>query len=172
MALVVEDGTGMATAESYISVAAVTTYLTAHGRETDWTGVADDTTREEHLRNATQYIDQVFRRRFTGDKGSAAQALQWPRKYAEQDGYSLDSDAMPACLLNATAEAALRDVTTTGGILADISSPGNLKSKTIKAGSVTVSKEWVSGSSPLITYRVISGLLGPLLVPPNTVVRG
>ena len=57
MSLIVEDGTGLDTAESYVSVVDAGTYCTAHGL-TAWTGT--DGVKESALRNATQYIDTMY----------------------------------------------------------------------------------------------------------------
>lgn len=80
MSLIVEDGTGLATAESYVSVADCTTYCTAHGL-TAWTGT--DAVKEVALRNATQYIDTNYS--FKYEKTYVDQALEFPRYYWEWD---------------------------------------------------------------------------------------
>ena len=75
MALIVEDGSGLSDAESYVSVADAGTYCTAHGL-TAWTGV--DAVKESALRNATQYIDTMYN--FRSAKSYSSQALEFPRQ--------------------------------------------------------------------------------------------
>ena len=76
MALIVEDGTGMADAEAYVSVADATTYCTHHGL-TAWTGA--DAVKEVALRNATQYLDTQYI--YKSEKVLSSQALEFPRAY-------------------------------------------------------------------------------------------
>lgn len=74
MSLSVEDGTGLSTAESYVSVAECDTYATNNGL-TAWTGTA--AVKEVALRKATRYLDTAFRWR--GVRSTTTQALEWPR---------------------------------------------------------------------------------------------
>ncbi len=102
MALVVEDGTGLANAESYLSVSAADTYHLNRGH-TAW---ASKTTTEKEvaLRKATEYIDARYQSRFKGivEFPDTPQALQFPRLYI--CGYT----GIPVTLERATAEYALR----------------------------------------------------------------
>lgn len=73
MALVVEDGSGVAGANSYADAAALKAYATA--RNWDVSGRTDPQL-EGDLLNAMDLIEsQVYR----GDKTASTQALQWPR---------------------------------------------------------------------------------------------
>ena len=74
MALVVEDGTGLSTAESYISVADADTYHSDRGNAL-WTGT--DAVKEEALRQATEYLDATYD--WKGSISLTTQALNWPR---------------------------------------------------------------------------------------------
>lgn len=94
MALVVEDGTGLSTAESYLSVADANAYHTAMGN-TGWTGA--DAAKEVALRRGAQYLDANYQ--FRGVELRSDQALAWPRDY----------DDWPVTRVkHACAEAALR----------------------------------------------------------------
>lgn len=86
MALIVEDGTAKADAESYISVADATTYHANRGNAA-WAALASDTIREQLLRKATDYMVQAYRLRWKGDRVSATQALDWPRNWVEYADY-------------------------------------------------------------------------------------
>jgi len=103
MAFTPEDGTGLAGANSYISLAA----LKAHhdDRGNDYSGFADALL-ETSLVQATDYIDQRFGRRFRGDKADSRQALEWPRQNAYTDEDFLLT-GVPAALAKACAEYAL-----------------------------------------------------------------
>lgn len=77
MALIVENGTGMANAESYVSVADATVILQSFPEDVDWE-VLETSEKEARLKMATQYID--IRYRFYGiPLNPTVQALQWPR---------------------------------------------------------------------------------------------
>lgn len=88
MALVVEDGTGLVNADSYVSIAAADAYHTSVGT-TAWAAAADPA-KEIALRKATQYVDAHYN--FRGDVYSATQALSWPRVgYGSSDVYETGS---------------------------------------------------------------------------------
>ncbi len=111
MALVVEDGTGLATAESYISVADAETRL---GNLGDTTFTAKTTAEKEAaLRLATEHIEQKYRQRWKGTRLFRAQALSWPRYGAIVDGFDVDSTIVPDEIANATADLALKSLTET-----------------------------------------------------------
>lgn len=74
MALVVEDGTGLSTADAYVSLADCATYHVKMGNT--WTGT--DTAKESAIRKATQYIDTRYL--FRGVPVNADQALAFPRE--------------------------------------------------------------------------------------------
>jgi hypothetical protein len=78
MALLVEDGTIVAGAESLASVADADLYHTNRGN-TSWTGVT--ATKEAALRRATDYMQQTYRQRWKGYRKDAVQALDWPRTF-------------------------------------------------------------------------------------------
>ena len=110
MSLIVEDGTGLRTAESYVSVADADTY---HGNmgNVAWAGTV--TQKEIALRQATQYIDATYW--FRGQRMNYFQSLRWPRIDAGRlvwyQGWP------PRVLVQATAEMAMRflvDPTNTG----------------------------------------------------------
>ncbi len=82
MALVVEDGTGLANAESYASVAFATQYHSDRGNAA-WAALANDTIREQLLRKATAYMEQEYRLRWASFRRTSSQALSWPRAWVQ-----------------------------------------------------------------------------------------
>ncbi len=81
MALILETGSGLRVANSYISIAFVTSYLTNLGRETEnsW-DTATDPQKEAAAIAGSQYVDTRWGAQFKGTKqtrydGSSAQAL-------------------------------------------------------------------------------------------------
>lgn len=74
MTLVIEDGTGLANAQSYVSAADARIYANLRGI----TLPADDATLEPFLIQACDYLE-AQRNRYQGVKATATQALQFPR---------------------------------------------------------------------------------------------
>ena len=116
MSLIVEDGTIIADAESYISVADTSAYHLARG-DTTWATIST-AQKEEALRRATDYMLQVYRHRWKGVRMSSTQTLDWPRAYvylepvitgANQEFPTLVADnIVPAEVKRACAQMALR----------------------------------------------------------------
>lgn len=98
MAIIVEDGSGVTNANSYVSVAESQAYFTTKGITVTIT--------EEALINATQYVDLVFGRRFKGKMLSGTQSLQWPRTTFTYDFGTVASGTIPKELKITVNEAA------------------------------------------------------------------
>jgi len=101
MAFTPETGTGLATANAYITLAAFKAHHNDRGRV--YTGLYTDPVIQTAIVKATDYLDKRFGRRFRGVKGSSAQALAWPRISAfDASGYAFEG--VPRQLAMATAE--------------------------------------------------------------------
>lgn len=101
MALVIEDGSGVAGANTYIDADAARAFAAARGLSLP----AADADVEVLLIKAMDFIE-AFRADFQGIKTSPDQPLQWPRTGATLDGYPLAEDAIPATLASAQAQLA------------------------------------------------------------------
>ena len=93
MALVVEDGTGKADAESYVSVATFRSWATSRG----YLLPAADADVEALLRKACDFIE---RKSFSGTPLVATQALAFPRSVLDEYG-DYESTGIPAKLVAA-----------------------------------------------------------------------
>tara|TARA_Y100000310_G_scaffold184118_1_gene184252 strand:+ start:117 stop:620 length:504 start_codon:yes stop_codon:yes gene_type:complete len=102
--LVVEDGTGLSTANTYISLADAETYFLGRLNVTDWSG-ATDANKDIALAMATTLLDDYFK--FEGDKVTDTQALEWPRFDIHIGGFHIPSTTIPQRLKDATAEYAM-----------------------------------------------------------------
>ena len=154
MSLIVEDGSIVTGAESYISVADASTYHTARGNAA-WAALASDTVREQCLRKATDYMEQVYRSRWQGCRVGETQALSWPRYDIEVEGYAVDSDIVPTEIKNACAELALK--ASAAELNPDLTQ--GVLSETVGSISVTYDK-----ASPQFTrYKAIDAILSPYL---------
>lgn len=136
MAIVVEDGTGLANAVSYLSVANADSHHAARGNVRWTTGAAaavvTNEQKEAALVKATDFLDKFFGRKFIGGKYSQEQALAWPREDAiDPNGFDLRLE-VPRQLKMATAELALR------ALLYDVLAPdipGSASSQSMAAGA-------------------------------------
>ena len=154
MALEVEDGTGKATAESFISVTDASTYHTARGNAA-WAALASDTVREQCLRKATDYMEQVYRSRWQGCRVGETQALSWPRYDVEVEGYAIDSDVVPTEIKNACAELALK------ASAAELNPDLTQGVAREKVGQIEV--EYDKASPQFTRYRAIDAIISPYL---------
>jgi len=103
--LVVEDGTGLANANTYATLAEANTYIAAniHANAT-WDNLDDDD-KKYLLIWATRYIDQ--RTTWAGLPTTTTQALQWPRAGAyDRNGISVANNVLPLPVKDATCEMA------------------------------------------------------------------
>jgi len=176
MALQVEDGTGLADAESYLSIADADTYLTANKLATDtsliaWNAAVEGT-QEIWLRQATQYADARYDGNWRGYACTTTQALAWPRALAaDNEGSYYDTDEVPQRLKDAIAELSLR---LAGGdtLFADQTKPGTIKSKRIKAAVIDVAIEYQGGLNPTKKYPLVEALMRPLISVTSVLERG
>ena len=154
MTLIVEDGSIVTGAESYISVADASTYHTARGN-TAWAALTTDALREAALRRATDYMRQAYRSRWQGYKVNEDQALDWPRYDVVVEGYAIDDEIVPTEIKNACAELALKAAT--ADLLAD-QSQGVVREK---VGPIEV--EYDKSSPQSTRYKAIDAILSPYL---------
>ena len=142
----VEDGTGLAAANSYASVAQADAYFAARPRSTSWTALTEDQ-KGQYLIHATRLLDSSFI--WEGEVLSDEQALAFPR-YPDD----LDSAEVPAVIPVALYELAYlmigRDLT------ADPSMNGF---KVIEVGPIKIEAEAATG--PSIVPRWVRNLLAP-----------
>lgn len=171
--LIVEDGTGLFNADSYISVADADLRHTNFGN-TAWTvGTVTLAQKESALRKATAYMEQAYRMKWQGlprkpRSGFASsdflpQALSWPRWDVWVDQYPVDPDSVPAEVKNACADLALRALT--GDLNAD------LTQKVVREGVGSLATAYDPNSPQHVRYRAIDMMLAPFLVTTSGNVR-
>lgn len=83
MSLIVEDGTIVTGAESYVTLAAADAYLQRAAKGAEW-AAKPDATRENLLVQAARIIDATVT--WAGTKASFTQPMQWPRVNVPYDG--------------------------------------------------------------------------------------
>lgn len=102
MTIVVEDGTSVSGANSYVTTDELRTYADLRGLSYP----SDDVDIEILLIKAADYLES-FRDRYKGDKSASTNALQWPRTDVYIDGYSITKTTIPTELKNAQIQIAL-----------------------------------------------------------------
>jgi len=156
MALTVETGSSSATADSYVSTADATTYLSnRYGSTEAFVAMGSGDDKDALMRRAASYLDNVYAARWKGDRSAGAQALAWPRTGVyDLDGYTVGSDEIPTELGYAQAEVARRLKAGTDP-LSDLERSGHVKRE--KVGEVEV--EYMDRASGDTDFRQVDGLL-------------
>lgn len=170
MALVVEDGSGLANADSYVSLDDALTIATSFGQSFAISG-DDEALAEAALRRATLWIDAAYGVRFPGWKRRyRAQALQWPRQGAYDTNVIpqyIPEDEVPVEIKRATVIAAVREKASPGSLSPDIT-PGEI-TKRLKVGSY---EEEYFGAGGVADQRPVVSMVDDVLASLLTVSRG
>lgn len=153
MAIVVEDGTGLTDAETYVSVDDCKAYLDARGRVT-W-GDLTEQQQEASLRQAADYLDAKYGPRLQGYRLKTTQALMWPRTDVSWDNVTWDPAPLPVPLIRACCEAA--SIASTGvDLFEPLDRGGQVVEKLEIVGPITERTKW-AGSAPVgTTYPAIA----------------
>lgn len=143
MALIIEDGTGLPDADSYVSAVDCTTYHARRGNA-KW-GAATEADQEAALIRAVQYLDAHYL--WKGTKLVSDQGLAWPR----------DAAGVPRQVRDAQCELALRALS--GPLVRD--SDGRVV--TAKTIGPIKTEYGLTGSGQ--TYGIIDAMLRDLVRP-------
>lgn len=156
MTLTVETGEGLANADSFASVEAADAYW-ATRVSAAW-AAATTSDKERALVLATDYLNDMTRFPYRGQKASYAQALQWPRTGAtEFGGQAIPDSVVPHALVRAACylapkalSADLWPVLARGGLVASRS-----------VGPISIS--YRDDAPPHDVYLGVEAILGTLL---------
>lgn len=154
----------------YGTVAGADSYHSARGNSA-WTG--DDTTKAAALLRATTWLDAKYGPRFPGCKTNGrSQSLQWPRLNAFDIELSpINADEIPAEIIDATYEAALRELVTPNSLSPDFIGAERVKSERI--GPIATEYADIRGISdvrPILT--IVDDLLFSLVGSPCPALAG
>lgn len=158
MSLIVEDGTGLSTAESYISVADATAYFAAYGGADAFSSLDDA---EVALRKASRDLDMLYGASYSSTALTKTQALLFPRvTFTDTNGRTVTG--LPKVVGQAAAELALINVTSDSTGAADTS--GNLKMSLLRADTLIKHTEnFAPTSAAAVARRKVSLLMAPYL---------
>lgn len=152
MALIVEDGTVVSNANSYVSVTDANLYLADRGITV--------TVSEGQILRGADYVNS-FRTRFKGFKLTPiASSMQWPRSYVVLDERLLPDGTIPALIIDAQIEVALE--------IASNRDPHETTSTRVikkqKLDVLEVEYDTMAGREvPNYDYRRVKSLLRPVL---------
>lgn len=159
--VIVENGTGIAGANAYCSTAYVDAYAAARSRSAGdayatWATLTD-AAKSASVVLVTDYLDTTLR--WSGDRASYAQGLEWPRVGAFDTDASVDVPAgiVPPKVMRAAAEMAVK----VGGgttLLQDLDRGGQIQSLSLSGMSIT----YFQGAPATVVYGAMSLLKGLL----------
>lgn len=162
MALIVENGTGLVNAQSYISVSYADSYHRTRGNAA-WAAL-DSSTKTALVIKATEWLDAEYY--FAGEPSypTVPQALQWPRSFIYDENLSLlPGDELPVALQRATAELALAMSGNSDGGAAPALVEGNVFRRRERVGVVESETEGNTDASVRFYPRVYN-LLAPFII--------
>lgn len=132
MPFVIEDGTGVPNANSYVSVAQADAYLSYSASRVQWLSLTTPD-KEAYLVQAARLLDSSVV--WKGDKVSASQAMAWPRSGVDYMGEEWPSNSIPPAVLQSQMELAALQMA--GDRSADPASKG-IDSVSVGGGAVSV----------------------------------
>jgi len=165
MAIVVEDGTGLTNADAFISLAWLKEYHDARGN--DYSAYTDAAL-EQAIVRATDFISEShhwagYKIKERGHQ-DGEQALAWPRSYVvDRNGYSVANDEVPTEIKKATAEVAIYEAGTPGGMQPTYVAHDRVKSERVGplATEFDLSNRSAEGARPVLL--VVRDLIGQFL---------
>lgn len=153
MTLIVEDGTGVANAESYASVAQADARLAALGFTT-WAPLLE-AEKEAALRRANVYMLQEFRNLWKGSRVDESQAQDWPRTDVEVNDTDILSTVVPLEVRNANIDLAMKAAA--GDLNPD------LEKHVVKERIGPLEQEFSDTGPKRAVYRAVWMMLNPYL---------
>ena len=154
MALIVEDGTLVAGANSFVSIEDADTYFDTR-QDTAWADATDES-KERSLVLAADYITQAWRLRWNGSLASATQTMTWPRRgvpvpdffdpffnqvgvpLAFQDTYFIPENEIPQAIKDAQMLLARAQMNDSGAVTKTLQDPLGRETIKEKVGSLEV----------------------------------
>ncbi len=156
--LIVEDGSIVADANSYITYDYAENYHALRGNSAWAAGDASD--KQFAIIRATQAVDSIYKGQWSGSQTEyGTQELEWPRQGVWVGDVEIADDTIPTALKKAVCEAALRELASPNSMMPDLDRGGKIKR--VKADTVEV--EYSEGASSTTSFTAIDGLLVDLI---------
>ena len=156
--LIVEDGSIVADANSYVTYDYALAYHALRGNSA-W-AAGSEINQQYAIIRATQAVDSIYKGKWKGTPTEyGTQELEWPRSGVTVGSTSIDDDVIPAAIKKAVCEAALRELAEANSMTPDLDRGGEIKR--VKADTVEV--EYMDGANSTTTFTAIDGLLADLV---------
>jgi len=156
MTLIIEDGSVVANANSYITVAQFKDWADSRGIT-----YGTDQEVEQGILRAMDWFERQF---FIGNKANENQPLQWPRTEALIDGYYADATEIPKEVVTALYEATKVE-------LDGNSQLNNEDRRTIREQVGDISVEYAENSNNRITTPALTFAMNRIVAPAVMVSR-
>jgi len=158
---VVEDGTGLSNATTYISDSDADQLVEDFGLA--WASGASADDKKQNLNAATRYIDARYHVAWQSYRSTEAQALDWPRYgVVDTDGWEIADNVIPAKLKQAVVEVAVYR-NNNGNAFPDLDNPGALKREKIKIDVLEFEEEYLGGNSGSEVAEKVDALMSDYL---------
>lgn len=157
MPLVTEDGTGILTANSYVTEEAFDTYCD----DRNLTPAEGDA--ESALIRAAVALDGSYRMKYPGYRTiGRGQGLEWPRTAAyDYEGLTIGTNEIPQEIKDAQCEMALRELAEPGSLTPDLERGGYISSMSAGSVSITYGGPGTATTTYTIVDEILSKLIGP-----------
>jgi len=155
---IVEDGTGVANANSYCTPEYANRYFASRGNTT-WAALTSNAKKVLLIKGASK-IEQDYMDRFKGCRTFSEQSLSFPRYDVVIDSRLQASDAVPARIMDATCELAWR--ASSEELTPDLQPVGNVIAESVVSGLVDI--QYSDKNIPrTVIYQAVDNLLRPFL---------
>lgn len=154
--LIVEDGTGVEDANSYVTLDEVRHYAEMRGL----TVPSEDADLMPKIFDAMDFVEG-YAQRFKGRKVNPMQPLQWPRAGVRLDGVTLPQSPLPKALKNAVSQLACDAALT--GPLNGKSTAYAVKRTKVEGLEIEYATGGTAQAGPAKTYDKAMTFLNPLL---------
>lgn len=172
MTLIVEDGSIVTGADSYVTVAEATDFIENYLEgEYDIASAAflalSSAQKETTVRRAAYDLNRKYRQHWKGYKVSYAQSMDWPRaNVVDEDNYNVPSSSIPTVLKRAQIEFA-RKIASGIDVFSDQPRGGRTKSERVDVIAV----EYFPNAPSGMVFEDVDYLLSGLLKMENKVIR-
>ncbi|MCR5699658.1 MAG: hypothetical protein K6G52_08455 [Treponemataceae bacterium] len=147
--MIVENGTGLADANSYVSVEFADDYFSARG-VSEWDDLETEV-KEQLLIKATDFVDNIYE--WYGKKEFEQQALRFPRvDICDYEGAKITG--IPTCLKQAVCDASL--ISKNGELFETAEQNGDVTSETITTLSFQYSKQGSRSTTSTTLYDALN----------------
>lgn len=169
--LIIEDGTGVINANSYVSTTDIDTYAASSPIGNKW--IANTTALKESCAvQAAVYLDSVYAspNRLQGRRQYPWQNMAWPRAYCyDRDSVPINNNYIPPSWVTAQMELALRSAMYNNSLTPDITR-GNGFAQKESVGPI--SRTFMTGTPSQRSYPYVEQILANIMQPSTVLQRG